>query len=286
MKTPVVFLRLATSISVLVLSLPAFGKGSPPELAPKKPFRVVIDAGHGGVDEGTVYDNGRLRVAEKDVTLLLAKETARQLRRKGIDVLLTREKDQEMPLHARTALANRYQADVFLSIHMNSTSTPMVSEAEGVETYILNNTSDAASRRLAYFENQGVSTTLIDAPAEQPDVALILKDLQLGANLSESKRLACAVQGNLVEATTKKSRELHHRDRGVKQALFYVLLGADMPSILVEAGFLTNPKDRAIVLSTAGQRAMSTAIAQAVEQFRSTRGTVQAHRELSSCKVR
>jgi hypothetical protein len=149
---------------------------------------------------GTVFDDGRGRVAEKNVTLALASEVAQELKRRGIATFLTRTKDREIALPARTLFANRLKANLFLSIHMNSTQTPMTSDAQGVETYILNNTTDASSRRLARMENAVISTQMTDAPA-QTDVALILKDLRLDANVSESKRLACLVQDRLVIAT-------------------------------------------------------------------------------------
>jgi N-acetylmuramoyl-L-alanine amidase len=126
------------------------------------------------------------------------------------------------------------------------------------------------------------------------DVALILKDLRLDANLLESKRLACAVQGELVAATVPDRKAAlairgSPRNRGVKQALFHVLLGADMPSILVEAGFLTHPRDRAIVLSEEGQRSIATAMADALDRYRALqvpRGPrSEALARLSSCKI-
>ncbi len=243
------------------------------------PFRVVIDPGHGGADEGTVFNDGTRRIAEKDLTLKLAHKIARQLERRGFEVSLTREKDHEVPLPNRTAFANRLKAQVFISIHMNATSR---TSAEGVETFILNNTTDASSRRLARLENSVISETPLESP-EDMDVALILKDLRLDANLSESKRLACQVQRNLVIST---SRTRHvpqaHRNRGVKQALFHVLLGADMPSILVEAGFLSNPYDRALLLSEKGQYFVSSAVANAVDQFRRSPMKRSA---LNSCKI-
>lgn len=255
--------------------------------APARSFRVVIDPGHGGSDLGTVYEDGQLRVAEKDVTLRIAQEAARQLRLKGILTTLTRTRDQEVPLPNRTAMANRLSADVFISIHMNSTPEGVVVDAEGIETYILNNATDASSRRLAKLENSVLGgSQVIQAGLDKPegmDVALILKDLRLDANLSESKRLACAVQSQLVTETRQKRLKL--RDRGVKQALFHVLLGADMPSILLEAGFLTHPRDRAVVLSAQGRRSIALAVARAVEQFRDAKNTRAAHSMLSRCKV-
>lgn len=255
-------------------------------LAAPTPFRVVIDPGHGGADEGTVFDNGTVRIAEKEVTLALARETARLLKKFGFDVVLTRQTDKELHLASRTALANKLKADVFLSIHMNSTATPMVTDAEGIETFILNNASDASSKRLARLENTVVGTTATDSP-EQMDVALILKDLRLDGNLSESKRLACGIQKSLIHAPSRlKHRNVPRlKNRGVKQALFHVLLGADMPSVLVEAGFLTSPRDRSLVLDPRGRTAIAGAITRAVVQYRKQKDTPQAQWELSRCKV-
>jgi N-acetylmuramoyl-L-alanine amidase len=175
---------------------------------------------------------------------------------------------------------------------MNSTSGLSLTDAEGIETYILNNATDASSRRLAHLENQVLNPNTATNSPEQLDVALILKDLRLDANLSESKRLACVIQDGLVHATRQlrltegvRRPRARLRNRGVKQALFHVLLGADMPSVLVEAGFLSNARDRALVLSSRGQQSLSSAIVQAVEHFRKTKGTAHALSTLSRCKV-
>lgn len=281
-----------------VASLP-FAARANAAVAGRSAFRIVIDAGHGGSDHGTVHDAGMVQIAEKDVTLLLARGVARELKARGYDVTLTRNEDREIPLGARTQIANRLGADLFLSIHMNAGEG-----AEGIETYILNNATDASSRRLAHLENTVISRDGIDTP-EKADVALILRDLRLDANLSESKRLACEIQSSLLSATqhlvpppgpgtrlatfhkAKRPSSLRRttRDRGVKQALFHVLLGADMPSVLLEAGFLSSPRDRALVLSPQGRHAMSSAIAGAVEQFRLAKGTPRATAALSRCKV-
>ncbi|OFZ21299.1 MAG: hypothetical protein A2X94_07560 [Bdellovibrionales bacterium GWB1_55_8] len=261
-----------------------------------KPLRVVIDPGHGGADYGTVYQDRTGRVAEKDITLRIAIRVARHLKSMGISTVLTRSQDVEVSLQQRTALANRVQADVFLSIHMNSTPQPDAPEAEGVETFILNNTTDESSKRLAHFENMvlGPSSEMPKELAENTDVALILKDLRLDANLSESKRLACGIQETLVRATSRLSLAptakkagvvVRPRDRGVKQALFYVLLGADMPSALLEAGFLNNTRDRRIVTSPEGRELMGAAIARAIAQHLKLRGTPAATTSLGRCKV-
>jgi len=247
----------------------------------KRPFRVVIDPGHGGSDHGTIYRGAKGSVSEKEITLKLAKQAAKQLRAQGYSVILTRESDRDISLPARTALANKLGADVFLSIHMNSDLRGGGS-VSGFETYILNNATDATSRRLAQLENSVLEPEDTASP-EQADVALILKDLRLDANLSESKRLACALQSQLSSAVSGVRPA--SRNRGVKQALFYVLLGADMPSVLVEAGFLNSARDRSLVLSTEGQRTISLGIAQAVDSYRKSKGSAHASATLNRCKV-
>ncbi|MBI4925879.1 MAG: N-acetylmuramoyl-L-alanine amidase [Bdellovibrio sp.] len=226
-------------------------------------FRIVIDPGHGGPDFGAVFYDGSRQITEKELTLLLSQEITTQLRTKGFDVILTRTNDVDVPLPVRTALANKLQANVFLSIHINSTTNP-ASEAEGFETYILNNTTDESSRRLARLENQILSHKKKPASTEL-DVALILKDLQLDANLTESKQLACLVQENISKSITRFKQ---CKNRGVKQALFHVLLGADMPSILIEAGFISNEKDRNLILSDAGRKTLALAITNAIDQYK------------------
>jgi N-acetylmuramoyl-L-alanine amidase len=274
-----IFLLIAL-ISAAGLSAKSFAS-----VPPATPMHIVIDAGHGGGDHGTIYENDVVRIAEKDVTIVLAKQVARQLKLLGHRATLTRDRDQDIPLPARTALANKLGANVFVSIHMNSTQTPMATDAEGIETYILNYATDASSHRLATLENAVLGAA--DAYPENPDVALILKDLRLDANLAESKRLACTVQQSLVESTGpgKAPRGQRQRDRGVKQGLFYVLLGADMPSVLVEAGFLSSPRDREMVLSPRGQIQIGAAIARAIDGFGRTKGATPMQAELSRCKI-
>jgi N-acetylmuramoyl-L-alanine amidase len=247
------------------------------------PFRVVIDPGHGGSDEGTVFENEKIRIAEKTVTLQLARKVAQQLKRQGYEVTLTRNQDREVPLPHRTALANRLKADVFISLHMNSTQTLNLNDAEGVETFILNNATDASSRRLARLENALISQEKPGSP-QQWDVALILKDLRLDANLAKSKQLACQVQSKLVSATSNPLSKAK-RNRGVRQALFHVLLGADMPSVLVEAGFLNSHHDRKFILSPKGQTAMSKAISEAIDLYRKQKESPRSTFSLHKCKI-
>ncbi len=246
-------------------------------LSPKN-YRVVLDPGHGGSDTGATHKDGKVTFYEKDFTLKLSIEIKRQLEQKKYPVTLTRERDQDVALNARTGLANREKAKIFISIHMNAFEPGTGKKADGVETFILNNASDASSKRLAELENKGLDPTKGSELTQEREVNLILKDLTIDANLSESKRLACAIQKQLVLVTGQKAR-------GVKQAMFMVLLGADMPSVLLEAGFMSSDRDRKLLNSTHGIRAMAAGIVRAVDQLRIEAGTTLARNELSRCLV-
>ena len=252
-----------------------------------RPFLVVLDPGHGGNDTGATVHSGATTLSEKQVTLELAKQVGAELMRRGVRVALTRNTDRDIPLSERTAIANKLGASVFISLHLNSSEAGPEGPAEGVETYILNNSTDNSSKRLADLENavlQGsTANSLSPASAGAGDVALIVKDLMLDGNLGESQRLACAVQNQIVNVTSTPSTR--YRNRGVKQALFYVLLGADMPSVLVEAGFLNNPRDRSIVTSAFAQRRISQAITSAILEFKAGYGRVGNFTALGRCKV-
>jgi N-acetylmuramoyl-L-alanine amidase len=256
---------------------------------PTRPYHIVLDPGHGGDDEGTVYKNNALKIAEKEITLSLAYATAQQLRNAGYQVTLTRESDQELSLPSRTALANQLKADLFISLHMNS-SRGLPSQPndrfvpQGIETFILNHTSDASSKRLAQLENSLIPKSATPS-TEDPDLALILKDLRLDANLSKSKKLACLIQENLAAPLPFEKKFNPRRNRGVKQALFYVLLGADMPSVLVEAGFLSHPKDRSRVLSPKGQIQIGRTITSAVQSFFKGNPNPKLMHSLDKCKI-
>ncbi len=188
--------------------------------------RVVIDPGHGGKDPGC--RNRRLR--EKDIVLRVSKLVAKKLKaRLGCEVILTRTRDVFIPLEQRTAFANIKRADLFVSIHVNSSPRR---RARGIETYYLNFASDEEAMRVAALENAASTRSL----SELQD---LLKNILLNTKLEESRRLAELVQKNLV--TTLQRRYRRVRNRGVKTAPFVVLIGTRMPAILVEIGFLSNP---------------------------------------------
>jgi N-acetylmuramoyl-L-alanine amidase len=191
--------------------------------------RIVIDAGHGGHDSGTLGAGG---IEEKDVVLDVALRLGKLLHdRLGAEVVYTRADDTFIPLETRTAIANKAQADLFISIHANSSVEP---SARGVEVYYLNFTSDPEAMTVASREN-AVSTQSVH------ELSDLVKKIALKDKIEESKELAGDVDASLYAGLKKGNEGL--KDRGVKKAPFVVLIGANMPSILAEISFVTNPDD-------------------------------------------
>ena len=189
---------------------------------------IIIDPGHGGRDPGAM-GNG---LKEKDVVLAVARRLRRILESEyHYRVLMTRDNDVFLPLEERTALANTSGADLFVSIHVNAHPDK---SARGVETFYLNLATNSEAMRVAALEN-ATSTHNI---SEMQD---ILTDLMKNSKILESSRLAQFVQADLVSGL--KRRHYPVRDLGVKQAPFYVLIGAEMPAILAEISFITNPRE-------------------------------------------
>jgi N-acetylmuramoyl-L-alanine amidase len=215
------------------------------------PRPVVIDPGHGGDDIGARSPTG---VTEKEVVLAVARRLARVLESRGQAVRLTRDGDQGRALTDRTALANRLDATVFVSLHANAST---VASVAGAETYYmsLDGASDEAAAATADLENRAGSSS-----DERSPLDLILWDLAQAEVLNESSGLALAVQGHL-------NARLGLRDRGVKQAPFVVLTGATMPAILVEVGFLSNPSEAARLTQPDSQQQIAEALAAGIEDF-------------------
>lgn len=261
-------------------------------------FHVVLDPGHGGSDTGTCALAGFLntgptkvknasahmkamanQICEKDVSLLIALQAADELQRVGYQVSLTRNTDVDVPLPDRTRFANKVKGDIFVSIHLNSGVSGELSshDAQGIETFILDSATDATSIRLSELENKGLHPAEM-VPGIDKDVTLILKDLRLERNRTPSLKLAKEIQESLLRETEHYAMKISPlgvyktkirplRNRGVKQALFYVLIGADMPAILTEIGFLASPLDQRLLLSQPSQHAYSTAIRKAVDVY-------------------
>ncbi len=247
------------------------------------PFLVIIDPGHGGKDNGTTFKVKNTVLTEKEINLEISKKIANELQKYNIRAILTRRIDKDLSLSERTGIANKLKADVFLSIHLNSTPASSQSRAEGIETYIIHSESNETSKRLAELQETVMAGN--DLYPKKKEVALILRDLKLDANLSGSKHIACSIQGNLVKATGQNASLKELRNRGVRQSLFHVLLGAEMPGVLVEVGFLNSARDRNILLSNSGQDKIATGIAQAIRHYRHTNGTKKARLMLSKCQI-
>jgi N-acetylmuramoyl-L-alanine amidase len=243
--------------------------------------KVVIDPGHGGRDHGAQGWGG---LREKDVNLAIAQQLGRELaQRLGVKVVYTRSRDQYVSLAQRTQFANRAQADLFISVHANAHHNRKV---KGVETYYLNTTSDRYARRLARRENtldpapmgdidegsidEGESS--LPAGALGQDVRLVLADLAMRSATRESKRLAGYVQSSIVGRLRNNFDDI--QDLGVKHALFYVLLGARMPSVLVEAGFLTHPEEGRRLGLPRYQSRIAHAVADGVVRFSRERAEI------------
>jgi len=191
--------------------------------------RIVIDPGHGGKDPGCRI-GGQF---EKDITLDIARLLARKLRGKiGCEVFLTRDKDTSLSLEQRTAIANMKKADLFISLHVNAHKDERI---HGLETYFLNMATDQSAMLVAARENAASEKSI-------SDLQTILNDLMLNTKINESSRLAHNVQNGMVGGTSKMYGDI--KSLGVKQAPFYVLIGAEMPAVLVEVGFLSNPMER------------------------------------------
>jgi N-acetylmuramoyl-L-alanine amidase len=215
--------------------------------------RLVIDPGHGGADQGAVGAHG---LREKDVVLDIALRLADIARtRLGAEVILTRTDDVLIPLQSRTAIANDSKADLFLSIHANSSPYPSVA---GTETYFLNLTASPGALELAARENADSSK----AVWELED---LLRSITLNDKIEESRILA----GDIEKAVGDQSVGANARaqDRGVKRAPFVVLIGASMPSVLAEVGFLTNGRDEASLRKPDYRQKVAEALYRGIEQY-------------------
>ena len=194
---------------------------------------IVIDPGHGGHDPGAIGPSG---LREKDVVLKIAKKLRERLIEEGKsfgieNVYLTRSSDRFIPLEERTAIARKRKADIFISIHCNGARTK---KAHGIETYILGFTDDQTSLQLAAREN---ATTTKGVHA----LRSILNDYIRSSKIEESQQVAGYVQKSIIQNVSVKYK--HINNKGVKKAPFVVLIGADIPSLLVEASFITNPRE-------------------------------------------
>jgi N-acetylmuramoyl-L-alanine amidase len=224
--------------------------------------RIVLDPGHGGQDKGTIGPGGLL---EKDLVLEVSKELQKLLREKlGAYVVLTRSDDSFISLEERTAIANQQQADLFLSIHANSSAAKRVS---GVETYFLDFARTDSAREVAARENATSDLNIRDLQE------LVLKITQAD-KLQESREFATTIQKSLFGGA--RSIIPATADRGVRSAPFVVLIGARMPSVLVEIAFISNPSDEKLLLKEANRRSFAKALFQGIEGYMKSLGSAAA----------
>ncbi|GEM_PF-762288 len=247
--------------------------------------RVVVDAGHGGKDSGAV---GKRGTKEKDVNLAIAMAVGRALeRRLGVEVVYTRTKDVYVSLEKRVQVANASEGDLFISVHSNAHRNRKFA---GIETYYLNTTANRYANRLAARENAAEwSDAHLDAgdPGERvadddvgalpggaigQDLRLLLADLAMRSATEKSRRLATLVQASLVGQLKRTFGEVV--DLGVKHALFYVLLGSRMPSILIESGFLSHPDEERRLADPVYQRSVADSIVGGIERFVAERNQI------------
>jgi N-acetylmuramoyl-L-alanine amidase len=216
--------------------------------------RIVIDPGHGGADPGAQT----VELSESALVLDVSHRLAARLEAVGIEVVLTRRSDVYLPLHARTELANRVDADLFLSIHANAASDR---SARGIETYYLDFASDADAATLAARENAASREGLHNLPK-------LVQSITMQDKLKESQDLAGLVQRHLIGGV----RELHPaaQDLGVKRAPFVVLIGANMPSVLTEISFLTNQEEAAFLATDAYRDRIADALLESILAYQQT----------------
>lgn len=216
--------------------------------------KIIIDPGHGGSDPGA--PGFHKDVWEKDLVLKMARKLSVILReRLKCTVLLTRDEDKRLTLEERTAIANTKRADLFISLHCNAAKNK---DLKGIETYFLNLATDSQAIAVAARENATSEKNI-------SDLDYILSDLMKNAKIEESTRLANIVHQNFIKGMKKKYSDIN--DLGVKQAPFYVLLGARMPSILIETSFISNQTEGKRLMEESYQKAVCESIADGIEKY-------------------
>lgn len=227
-------------------------------------WRVVLDAGHGGPDNGMTgpLGDGRFSVREKDITLNLAKRLGRRLRALGVEVIYTRTTDTLIALSDRGRIANEASGDLFLSIHVNAAHMgwKAPAAARGYETYFLAEAKTEDARRVEQMENEATRFETLGGAHKGDPLSFIVADMLQNEHLRESSELAELVQRHL-------GARHPGPDRGVKQAGFRVLVTAFMPSVLIEVGFGTNAAEARYLASTKGQDDLASAIASATMEY-------------------
>ena len=260
----------ARSPAVVPVASPDAAKPAPAAPSPPKDVRprprkrvVVVDAGHGGHDPGT---SGRARggslLVEKDVALAVAKLLEAELRKRNVDVVMTRSTDVFIPLPERGRIANARHGDLFISVHVNASAprAKNAASARGIETYFLAVAKTEDAQRVADMENASVRFETGAHVAKDDPLSFILNDMAENEHLRESSDLAALIQQRLTANQPMF-------DRGVKQGPFRVLVTSYMPAVLVELGYATNVDDARLLLDATHQRKMAASIATAAMDY-------------------
>jgi N-acetylmuramoyl-L-alanine amidase len=226
---------------------------------------IVLDAGHGGHDSGA-YSGGK---KEKDLVLQITKKLYKEFRSEGYRVYLTRNTDRFLKLGQRTRIADHKDAKVFISIHANAIANKSrFNIVEGVETYFLQKTRDARSQRIAARENASVLQG-----ADKMSQNVIVDSVLSGPKIIHSHKLAIDVQNGMMKNLKRKYSDV--KNGGAKPGPFYILVGASRPSILVEVGYLTNPKERSRLFTSDYQNRIVEGIVDGVGKYLDNRKNEQ-----------
>jgi len=218
---------------------------------------IVLDPGHGGRDPGAT---SRKRY-EKDVTLKITKYLKADLERKGFKVYMTRTKDVYVKLSTRTKYANKKHADIFVSIHANAAPKNRVSKAQGVESYFLSPARSARAKRVAALENKGEMTGM--GWSSKDSLLTILNQ----AKITAANKMAIDIQKNMLYSLRKTYGKNVIKDGGVREGPFWVLVGAQMPSVLLEVGYITHPKEGYRITTKKYQQLIAQGIAEGIESY-------------------
>lgn len=234
--------------------------------APARPYVVVLDPGHGGHDHGASAQLGKKRVTEKEIALGIAIRTARALRGeelsaaldRPVKVILTREKDKYISLEQRAEVARKAGADLFVSIHSNSDPSK---QGEGLETYFLNNTDQSSDSKLEQIENR--TTERYKGPGKQ--ASLLLRSVAADAVVDSSREAAETLHASLGDHL--RSKEIRFQDRGVRQALLYVLLDSQVPAVLLEAFFMSHQGDLKLLNEAESRQKIADGLARGILRY-------------------
>jgi len=243
----------------LVISIKSTSKVKEKYISPLRVDRsktIVIDAGHGGKDPGAV---GYKKYREKVVVFKISKELKKILKSRGYKVFMTRDKDKFVKLSNRTKYANKKKADIFVSIHANAVPKKIAKKINGIECYFLSPSKSERAKRIAAKEN---SADLSDMNKYGKNSYLNLINHH---NILASNKLAIDLQRGMLGSLNKKYKNV--KDAGVREGPFWVLVGANMPSVLIEVGFITHPKEAKRLVSDKYRKLMAKGMANGIERY-------------------